>query len=87
MADYRRYYDVDRYPHTISAADVVSGTVDLRGESMVSALFGYSHDEIVGRNVEIPMPDRFHARHVAHREHYRSTVRASGRWSPPSFGT
>jgi PAS domain S-box-containing protein len=41
----------------------------------VSSLFGYSHDELVGRPVELLMPERFHSRHVAHREHYRSSVR------------
>ena len=41
----------------------------------VSSLFGYAHDEIVGRPVELLMPERFHARHVGHREHYHSSVR------------
>lgn len=41
----------------------------------VTSLFGYGHDEIVGRPVEVLMPERFHARHVTHREHYHSSVR------------
>ncbi|MGA7539463.1 MAG: PAS domain S-box protein [Steroidobacteraceae bacterium] len=41
----------------------------------VSSLFGYAHDEIIGKPVELLMPDRFHARHVGHREHYWSSVR------------
>ena len=36
----------------------------------VSALFGYSHDEILGHSIEELMPERFHARHVRHRKHY-----------------
>ncbi len=55
---------------------VIDGSGIVRfANRQVSALFGYLHDEIVGRNVEILMPERFHARHVAHREHYQSTVR------------
>src|SRR5579863_2445447 len=41
----------------------------------VSALFGYPHDEVIGKRVEYLMPERFHARHVAHRERYISSVR------------
>jgi PAS domain S-box-containing protein len=41
----------------------------------VSSLFGYGHDEVVGHPVELLMPDRFHARHVDHRDQYRRNVR------------
>jgi two-component system, sensor histidine kinase len=41
----------------------------------VSSLFGYAHEEIVGKPIELLMPERFHARHVGHRERYWSSVR------------
>ena len=34
----------------------------------VSALFGYPHDDIVGKEVERLMPERYRARHLGHRE-------------------
>jgi PAS domain S-box-containing protein len=41
----------------------------------VSALFGYSHDELAGQPIELLMPARFRGRHVAHRERYTGSVR------------
>jgi two-component system, sensor histidine kinase len=41
----------------------------------VSALFGYDHDEIIGRKVENLLPERFRVRHVGHRDQYVSNVR------------
>jgi PAS domain S-box-containing protein len=41
----------------------------------VSALFGYSHDAVIGRPVENLMPERFRDRHVAHRKNYMAHVR------------
>jgi PAS domain S-box-containing protein len=46
----------------------------------LSALFGYDHDEVIGKPIEVLMPDRFRARHLAHREDYMRalTARAMG---------
>ena len=41
----------------------------------VSAVFGYLHDEIIGRTIEALMPERFRSRHLAHRDLYVSTIR------------
>src|SRR6266852_3842500 len=41
----------------------------------VSALFGYPHDDIIGKRVECLMPERFWDRHVAHRQSYTRSVR------------
>jgi two-component system, sensor histidine kinase len=40
----------------------------------LSALFGYEHDEIIGQRVEQLMPERFHARHVEHRNNYNKSL-------------
>lgn len=41
----------------------------------LSALFGYSHDDLVGKHIECLMPERFRDRHVAHRQSYVGSVR------------
>jgi PAS domain S-box-containing protein len=41
----------------------------------VTALFGYSHDEVIGKAVEELMPERFRARHVSHRDSYNRNIR------------
>ncbi len=51
-----------------------SGTI-LFTNRQVSVLFGYSRDEITGKNVEMLIPERFRARHVGHREHYAGNER------------
>ncbi len=52
----------------------VSGRV-VYANRQVSALFGYSHDEIIGQSVERLMPERFRNRHVGHRDGYFGNVR------------
>ena len=55
---------------------IIDGSGAVRfANRQISSLFGYAHDEIVGQPVEVLMPERFRARHVRHRERYRSNVR------------
>jgi two-component system, sensor histidine kinase len=51
-----------------------SGTV-LFANRQVSALFGYDAGEVIGGPVERLLPERFRARHAAHRGGYTSAVR------------
>ena len=56
---------------------IIDGSGAMRfANRQVTLLFGYTHEEIVGEPVELLMPERFHARHVDHREQYQSNVRA-----------
>lgn len=41
----------------------------------VTSLFGYAHDDIVGRSVEDLLPERFRKRHVTHRKGYTASLR------------
>ncbi len=55
---------------------IIDGSGVVRyANQQVFALFGYTHDQIIGQNVEELLPERFRKRHVVHRDHYLSTVR------------
>jgi PAS domain S-box-containing protein len=54
----------------IDAAGIIKYT-----NQQVSAVFGYPHEEIIGQHIEMLMPERFRARHVAHRESYVNSKR------------
>jgi len=41
----------------------------------VSVLFGYTHEQIIGLGVELLMPERFRAGHIAHRHEYATALR------------
>src|SRR3569833_1737313 len=41
----------------------------------VSALFGYPHNNIIGKEVEQLMPERYRARHLGHRDGYIHNLR------------
>lgn len=64
---------LDAAPDAMVIIDA-SGAI-LYANQQVSALFRYPHHEIVGRNVEQLMPERFRTRHIEHRDHYFHRVR------------
>jgi PAS domain S-box-containing protein len=45
------------------------------GNRQVTALFGYSHAEVIGKQVEQLMPERYRRRHLGHREGYFHNIR------------
>jgi PAS domain S-box-containing protein len=67
------YSALDAAPDAMIIIDA-SGTIRYANRQ-VSALFGYAHDEIIGKTIELLMPERYRLRHVAHREHYVDNVR------------
>jgi two-component system, sensor histidine kinase len=55
---------------------IIDGSGVIRfANRQLSSVFGYDHDEIIDRPVELLMPERFRARHVAHRRQYSDSVR------------
>src|SRR5581483_10810783 len=59
-----------------------AGGVIRYANRQVSALFGYPHDEVIGKEVEQLMPERFRKRHLGHRDGYIHNVR----WRPMGQG-
>ena len=64
----------------LDAAPDAMIVIDARGliryaNRQVSALFGYPCDDIIGKQVELLMPERYRARHLGHRESYVHNVR------------
>lgn len=43
--------------------------------SQAEALFGYPRSELVGKQLEVLLPERFHAAHALHRERYATSPR------------
>ena len=54
--------------------------IDTRGviryaNRQVAALFGYPYEDVIGKEVELLMPERYRARHLGHRDGYIHNVR------------
>ena len=79
----------DRRMQSISA-DLARGALDAAPDAMiiidatgiiwfanrrVATLFGYTREEVIGKNVESLLPERFRIRHVDHRQAYIDTPR------------
>lgn len=75
----------DRYWRLLEAAP--DGIVEVNGSgrivlvnSQAERMFGYRREELLGKSVEMLMPERFRGRHPAHRERYsaHSVIRPMG---------
>jgi PAS domain S-box-containing protein len=75
----------DRYRRLLESAP--DGIVEVDGagrivlvNSQAEKLFGYAREDLLGKSVEILMPERFRERHPAHRGRYRahSVIRPMG---------
>jgi len=75
----------NRYRRLLEAAP--DGIVEVDGSgrivlvnSQAERMFGYRREELLGKSVEILMPERFRGRHPAHRERYsaHSAIRPMG---------
>jgi len=75
----------NRYRRLLEAAPDGIFEVDTSGRivlvnSQAERMFGYRREELLGKSVEMLMPDRFRGRHPAHREQYcaHSVIRPMG---------
>lgn len=59
---------LESVPDAVIAADATGAIVLVNRQT--EDLFGYPRSELLGRPVEMLMPERFRARHVGQREHY-----------------
>ena len=59
---------LDGAPDAIVIVD--EGGIIRFANRQVAALFGYARDEIIGKGVEVLLPERFREHHLAHRERY-----------------
>ncbi len=59
---------LDAAPDAMIIVD--GGGVVLFTNQQVSVLFGYPHDQIIGKHIEMLLPERFRGHHMAHREQY-----------------
>src|ERR1700745_2164296 len=75
----------NRYRRLLEAAP--DGIVEVDGSgrivllnSQAEKMFGYRREELLGKSIEVLMPERLRGRHPAHRERYRahSVIRPMG---------
>lgn len=64
---------LDAAPDAIIVIDG-SGTIQFANRQ-VTALFGYPHDDLIGRDIGMLMPERFRGRHVEHIGNYARSLR------------
>ena len=78
VADNRYRLLLEAAPDGIVEVDV-SGRIVLMN-SQAERMFGYRREELLGKSVEMLMPERFRGRHPAHRERYggHSVIRPMG---------
>lgn len=77
--DGRRFSDEEFRAFVELAPDAVvlvdgGGTV-LLANAQVEAMFGYDRRELLGQRVEVLLPERYRAAHIAHRERYLAAPR------------
>jgi PAS domain S-box-containing protein len=68
--------ELDRFRALLEAApdailEVDAGGVIVLANQVAEELFGYTREELVGRNVDSLLPESLVAAHAAHRSHYR----------------
>jgi len=66
-----------RYRRLLEAAPDGTVEVDTSGRivlvnSQAEKMFGYHREEMLGKSIDMLMPERFRARHPAHRERYHA---------------
>jgi len=59
---------LEAVPDAIAAVDQ-SGII-LQVNSQTEHLFGYSHEELIGQNIEMLVPERYRHQHQGHRDNY-----------------
>jgi len=70
MAEAKYRGVIDAAPDAIVLV-TADGTIDLVNRQ-TDLLFGYPRDELLGRPIEILIPERFHGRHLSHRAGYEA---------------
>lgn len=76
----QRKEEEEKFRNLLESAPDAVVIVDSAGQvQLVNAqterLFGYSRGEMIGKPVELLMPQRFHDQHVGHRRHYADSPR------------